>query len=120
MAHDDEHVHYATFTPDADNDPDEWTGTFTFECAAPPSADCRWECDCEEWVVTMRGNEAWHVLDYDEDESHQMRPASCTIADWFDSGYMSAYLDPPRTGRHPIDCEWMGDGYVFTYNEEAQ
>ncbi|MDO8308583.1 MAG: hypothetical protein Q7V58_09560 [Actinomycetota bacterium] len=111
--------HYVTYTPDPGSDPEEPSGEFVFECVAPADADCRFECDCEEWVVTMRVDEAWHLDCTEECDEHSgghlMRPVSCTVAPWFESDEVTDHLDPPRAGRHPVDCEWLSYGYAFHY-----
>ena len=99
-----------------------------FECAAPPEATCRWECDCETWSVKRDAfGVPWHVQPDKSKRSgtrwlHQMKPTECTALPWLSgdvgpvgAGDIQAHL----IGRHEIYCEVVGpeEGFSWWYAE---
>ena len=117
--------HYVTFTPDEHHEPDAPSGDFTFECDEPEGAECRWSCDCEEWLIVMRMGSAWHFEG--DGFAHAMEPSDCTIKPWFDEADFIDMLneltdfgnEPLRPGRHQVRCTWEGDYFAFEYAELA-
>lgn len=103
-----------------------------FECAAPPEAECRWECDCEWWDIGLDPDGTRYHIDRTDlislvppvfNRLHPMRPADCQILPWLenqecgpvDAGDMEAHL----IGRHEIYVEWNGleEGWYWEYAE---
>lgn len=113
--------HYVTYTP-SDHEDEVYGGAWSADCDEPETAICRWECDCEEWVVDFdEAGRAWHVTsgaDGPVERLHEMRPSPCTVLPWLENDDdLGASLDPPRTGRHPVWVEW--DGFcVYGYQEQ--
>lgn len=123
----------AEHTVDVDIDDDGYVCGFTFTCSGGSTDDChQWCADgCEE-TCTAPDVILWPLsadigpvaqAPIDVHRWQPMVPPTCRIVDWLDAcGGTDTYVDedePHRSGRHPIDVDWTGDDYQWTYREPA-
>lgn len=99
-----------------------------FVCTEPEGSLCRaWCVECEEQCVARSVYVAAEPLDPIAQapvEGHRFAPiASCRIVDWLGAGgsgdmeELHAEDEPLRPGLHPIEEEWDGDTYLWSYAE---
>lgn len=128
-----------THLVEVDRNEDDELYVVRFVCEAAPEALCRaWCADgCEEVCLARTVYVAAEplLLAQAPPEGHRfvpMDPPSCRVADWLNVGdaydraelYSGIEVDERghvllRPGRRPIEDEWDGDGYLWSYADEV-
>lgn len=114
--------HFLTVCETFDSEGDRDDLDTKFECVGNDQAECQLVCSglCESWHIEyiLAGDSVKAIHGGEEGCGLDMIPSShgCNAVEWFDSWDTIDGTDINlRHGRHKIEIEWDGDGYVWQY-----
>lgn len=118
-------THFVEVSVEDEGTPDAVYTIERFVCEAPDGSLCRsWCVECEETCSATPILGSVEVVAQAPVDGHRYEPVNhCRIVEWLGAGDamdredLHAEDEPLRPGRHPIDEEWTGDDYVWSYAE---